>query len=361
MTPPDLLNLPDLLRRTAELVDIASVSHHESALADHVERLLRETTLQVDRVGDNVVARTSFGHSQRLLLAGHLDTVPPNGNETAKLEGDVLWGLGSADMKGGLAVMLELARRVTEPKVDLSFVFYVCEEVEQEHNGLVQLLRDRPELVAADAAILGEPTGAVVEAGCQGTARFEVLLRGERAHTARPWMGRNAVHRLGPVLERTAAYVAREPEIDGCRFKESLQAVSVEGFVAYNVVPDRARVVLNHRFAPDRSVDDAMASVRELLGESIAEADGDGFTLLDQSAAAPPSLNHPLLKDLVASTGQPPRAKLGWTDVSFFSAHGVPATNFGPGDPNVAHTAEERVPRDQLESCYAALEALVST
>lgn len=352
--------MPDLLARTAQLVDIASVSHHEAALADHVERALRDTPLKVERVGDNVVARTALGRSQRLLLAGHLDTVPPNGNDTAKIEGDVLWGLGSADMKGGLAVMLELAHAVQEPKVDLSFVFYVCEEVEQAHNGLVHLLRERPDLVAADAAILGEPTGAVVEAGCQGTARFEVLLSGERAHTARPWMGRNAVHRLGPVLERAAGYVPREPEIDGCRFKESLQAVAIEGFVAYNVVPDRARLVLNHRFAPDRTVDQALGAVRDLLGDSISEAGGDSFTLLDQSAAAPPSLEHPLLKELVASTAQPPRAKLGWTDVSFFSQHGVPATNFGPGDPNVAHTAEERVPRDQLEACYSALLSLVS-
>ena len=354
------MSTPDLLARTAELVNIASVSHHETAIADHVEALLRETPLAVDRVGDNVVARSSGGLGQRLLLAGHLDTVPPNANEEARLEGDVLWGLGSADMKAGLAVMLELARRVTTPKVDLTFVFYVCEEVQQEHNGLVQLLRERPDLVATDAAILGEPTGAVVEAGCQGTARFEVLVAGERAHTARPWMGRNAVHRLAPVLERVSSFVPREPELDGCRFKESLQAVAVEGFVAYNVVPDRARLVLNHRFAPDRTVQEASASVRELLGDSISEPEGDSFTLLDQSAAAPPSLGHPLLKELVASTGAPPRAKLGWTDVSFFSEHGVPATNFGPGDPNVAHTADERVPRDQLEACYAALEKLVS-
>ena len=350
----------DLLARTAELVDIASVSHHETALADHVERELRAlTSLEVERVGDNVVARTSLGRGQRLLLAGHLDTVPPNGNERARLEDDTLWGLGSADMKGGLAVMLELAREVSEPAVDLSFVFYVCEEVEQEHNGLVHLLRERPDLVEADAAILGEPTGAVVEAGCQGTARFEVVVHGERAHTARPWMGRNAIHRLAPVLERTAGYVAREPEIDGCRFKESLQAVAVEGFVAYNVVPDRARVVLNHRFAPDRTVDQAMAAVWDLLGDALSEEEGDALSLLDQSAAAPPSLEHPLLKDLVASTASPPRAKLGWTDVSFFSQHGVPATNFGPGDPNVAHTADERVPVDQLESCFAALAKLI--
>lgn len=352
----------DLLRRTAELVDIASVSHHEAALAEHVELILREkTSLEVERVGDNVVARTTLGRGQRLLLAGHLDTVPPNGNERARIDGDVLWGLGSADMKAGLAVMLELAQRVSKPSMDLTYVFYVCEEVEQEHNGLVQLLRDRPDLVAADAAILGEPTGAIIEAGCQGTARFEVLIMGDRAHTARPWMGRNAVHRLAPVLERAAAYEAREPEIDGCRFKESLQAVAVEGFVAYNVVPDRARLVLNHRFAPDRTLDEAMSGVRDLLGPAIDESAGDRFTLLDHSAAAAPSLEHPLLKKLVASTGQPPRAKLGWTDVSFFSAHGVPATNFGPGDPNVAHSAGECVPGQQLDTCYSALEDLLKS
>ena len=354
------MRAPDLLKRTAELVDIASVSHHETELADQVEQLLRsQSSLDVHRVGDNVVARTQLGLDQRLLLAGHLDTVPPNGNERSKIEGDVLWGLGSADMKGGLAVMLELAQRVTEPSVDLSFVFYVCEEVEQEHNGLVQLLRDQPEMVAADAAILGEPTAAVVEAGCQGTARFELLMTGERAHTARPWMGKNAVHRLGPALARAAAYEPREPEIDGCRFKESLQAVSVEGFVAYNVVPDLARLVLNHRFAPDRTPEEATAAVREVLGDALDEEAGDRLTLLDCSAPAAPSLEHPLLKQLVASTGQPPRAKLGWTDVSFFSAHGVPATNFGPGDPNLAHSAGERVPRDQLDACYAALEKLI--
>ncbi len=352
---------PDLMALTAELVDVPSVSHNESALADLVEeRLRRLDHLVIDRVGDNVVARTQGIGGPRLALAGHLDTVPPNGNERARIEGDTLWGLGSADMKGGLAVMLELAARHPEPAFDLSFIFYVCEEVEQAHNGLVQLLRDRPDLVAADAAILGEPTGAVVEAGCQGTARFEVLTGGERAHTARPWMGRNAIHRMGAVLDRLEAYEAREPEIDGCRFKESLQAVKAEAFVAYNVVPDRARLVVNHRYAPDRTVEQAAESVRSHLGDALDEQAGDSFTLLDFSESAAPGLAHPLLQQLVASTGQAPRAKLGWTDVSFFSAHGVPATNFGPGEPNVAHTAEERVPEAQLNACYSALESLVA-
>lgn len=351
----------DLMARTAELVEVPSVSHNEKALADLVEHRLRSLShLTVERVGDNVVARTEGIGGPRLALAGHLDTVPPNGNESARIEGDTLWGLGSADMKGGLAVMLELAAHHPRPAFDLSFIFYVCEEVEQAHNGLVHLLRERPDLVAADAAILGEPTGAVVEAGCQGTARFEVLVGGERAHTARPWMGRNAIHRTAAVLDRLSAYEAREPEIDGCRFRESLQAVRAEAFVAYNVVPDRARLVVNHRYAPDRTIEQASAAVRTHLGDALQEEMGDSFELLDHSESAPPGLAHPLLQQLVESTGQPPRAKLGWTDVSFFTAHGVPATNFGPGEPNVAHTAEERVPADQLETCYFALATLIT-
>ena len=353
--------MTDLLRRCADLVDVPSVSHNEAALADVIEAELRALgTLEVDRIADNVVARTNLGRSSRLVLAGHLDTVPANGNEKPRIEGDVLWGLGSADMKAGLTVFLELARAVPEPAVDITYVFYVCEEVEQRHNGLVRLLDERPDLLACDAAILGEPTGGLVEAGCQGAMRIDITMAGERAHSARPWMGRNAVHRLGPVLERLAAYESRRPVLDGCEFREAVQAVRVEGFVAYNVVPDSATVVVNHRFAPDRDEAAAFAAVRELVGDAVDESAGDRFELYDSSAPAPPSLEHPLLRALVEATGEPPRAKLGWTDVSFFASRGVPATNFGPGEPNVAHSADERVERAQLESVYAVLEALVT-
>lgn len=353
--------MTDLLARCAELVDIPSVSHNEAAIADHIEADLRAVSgLEVERVGDNVVARTHLGRSQRLVLAGHTDTVPPNDNERSRLEGDVLWGLGSADMKAGLAVFLELARAVPEPAVDLTYVFYVCEEVEQVHNGLVHLFDQRPDLLAGDAAILGEPTGAVIEAGCQGTLRVDVTIAGERAHSARPWMGTNAIHRLGDVAARLSAYESRRPVIDGCEFREALQAVRVEGFVAYNVVPDRVQLVLNHRFAPDRTADQALAAVREVLGDTIDEGRGDRFELYDTSAPAPPALDHRLLRSLVERTGEPARAKLGWTDVSFFAQHGIPATNFGPGDPNVAHSAGECVDRAQIEAVYRTLEELIS-
>lgn len=355
-TPPT-----DLLALTAELVDIPSVSHQEAALGDWVEARLTDVPwLNVERVGANVVARTSFGKDQRIVLAGHLDTVPANGNDHARVEGDVLWGLGSADMKSGCAVFLELARTLGDPVADVTYVFYECEEVSRQYNGLKRLLETRPDLVACDVAVLGEPTGGVIEAGCQGVLRVDVTLTGARAHTARPWMGRNAIHRMGALLARVDAFEERRPVIDGCQFREALQAVFVEGGVAGNVVPDRAVVQLNHRFAPDRSPDEALAGIRSLLADTVDEAQGDSLTVADSSPPAPPSLGHPLLGALAARTGQPPRAKFGWTDVAFFAERGIPATNFGPGDPTVAHTAGECVHRSEIEAVYAALHGLLT-
>ncbi len=351
--------MTDLLAATAELVDIPSVSFGEAAITDLVEARLRALPwLAVDRVGDNVVARTELGRPQRLLLVGHTDTVPPNGNERARIDGDVLWGLGSTDMKGGLAVLLDLAASVPEPAVDVSYVFYACEEVAAEHSGLGQLAAERPDLLAGDAAILGEPTGGAVEAGCQGTMRIEVVLAGARAHTARPWMGRNAVHRLGRLLALVESFPERRPVLDGCEYREALQAVRVDGGVAGNVVPDRATVTLNHRFAPDRDAAAAEGSVRDLLAPVLEE--GDRFAVVDCAAGAPPGLGNPLLAGLVERHRLEVRAKLGWTDVARFHALGVPACNLGPGDATIAHTAEERVDRASLERTRAILGAVLA-
>jgi len=348
----------DLLRATADLVDIASPSHGEGPFADLVEAWLRDVPwLQVDRHGDNVVARTSLGRDQRLVLAGHLDTVPAKANEVARIEGDVLWGLGAADMKGGLAVFLDLARTVAEPVCDVTYVFYVAEEVAAEHNGLRHLFRDRPDLVQGDAAILGEPTDGWIEAGCQGTARVRLALRGVRSHTARPWKGRNAIHRLGPILDAIAAYLPREPTIDGCTYKESVQAVFVEGGVAGNVVPDEAVLTVNLRIAPDRTVAEAVDALRAMAGPWLE--DGDGFAVVDAAPSAPPSLTHPLLAPLVEA-GTPVRAKLGWTDVARFAEHGIPAVNLGPGDALVAHMQDEHVTRDSLERVHDTLRGLLT-
>ena len=353
----------DLLALTAELIDVPSVSYDEGPIADLLEAKLRPVPwLTVDRVGDNVVARTELGRAQRLLLVGHTDTVPAAdldgvSNDHARIEGDVLWGLGASDMQGGIAVMVDLATSVAVPAVDVSYVFYACEEVTGADSGLEALFAERPELLAGDAAILGEPTDGVVEAGCQGTMRIEVVLAGARAHTARPWMGRNAVHRLGRLLALVEAMPERRPVLDGCEFREALQAVKVEGGVAGNVVPDRASVLLNHRFAPDRTPAEAEAHVRSIVAPALE--DGDTFRVVDVADGAKPGLGHPLLASLAERLEV--RSKLGWTDVARFAARGIPAVNLGPGDPLLAHTADERVHRAALESTRATLAALIGS
>ena len=276
-----------LLQLTAELVDIPSVSHDEGGAAAFVAAALSGVDhLEITRIGHNVVACTALGRPQRLLIAGHLDTVPPNGNERAVIDGDRCSGLGAADMKGGIAVMLELARRVVEPTVDMTYVWYACEEVEQRYSGLIEIETVDPGLLAADAAVLAEPTSGVVEAGCQGVLRIAVCLGGERAHTARSWMGVNAIHRLGLLLELVDGFVERRPVLDGCEFREALQAVRIDGGVANNVVPDDVRLVLSHRYAPDRTKDQAFEALYELLAPAIDARLGDQVDLEDFSPAA---------------------------------------------------------------------------
>lgn len=351
--------MPDLLARTEELCAIPSLSRDEATITDHLDGLLAAVPgLERTRVGDNLVARTDLGRPLRLVLAGHTDTVPANGNAAPRREGTTLWGLGTADMKGGLAVMVELALAVPEPAVDVTYVFYAREEIAAKESGLEELFVERPDLLEGDVAILGEPTDGEVEAGCQGTLRLEVTLAGERAHSARPWMGRNAVHRLGPLLSLLDAHEPRQPVIEGLRFREALQAVGVNGGVATNVIPDSAIVGLNHRFAPDRTPEEAEASVRDLLAPVLEE--GDTIELVDVAPGAAPSLDHPLLVALVERSGLGVRAKLGWTDVARFAARGVPAVNLGAGDSSLAHNRNERVEGDRLDISYRVLHDLIT-
>ena len=351
----------DLLEATRELMAVPSRSRDEAALAARVETALRACAwLDVTRLGDNVVARTALGRTQRLILAGHLDTVPPAGNEVPRVEGDTLWGVGASDMKGGLAVMLALATTVAAPGVDVTWCFYAREEIGREESGLLELWRQRPDLLEGDAAVLGEPTAGLVEAGCQGTMKVQITLRGVRAHTARPFMGRNAIHRLPPLLARVVGWEGREVVLDGCTYAEQLQVVAVEGGVAANVVPDVVELSLNHRYAPDRSHVEAEAFLHELLDPALELGAGDTWAVLDAGDGAPPSLGHPLLKTLVEQSGAPPKAKVGWTDVASFWEHGVPAANFGPGDPLLAHHPDERVTRAELERARRVLEGLLA-
>ncbi len=340
----------DLLGLTAALCAVPSVSRSEAELAAAVEVRLAAGPLRVERVGNNVVARTDAGRERRVVLAGHLDTVPANGNEVPKVEGDVLHGLGAADMKGGLAVLLRLAEEVAaDARFDLSFVFYESEEIADEYNGLRHLFEARPDLVAGDFAVLLEPTDNWLEAGCQGSLRLEATFSGSRAHTARPWRGVNAVHRAAPVLSRLAGHEPDEVEVDGLCFRQALQVVDMHGGVAGNVVPDRCTITVNRRYAPSLTLEEAEAEVRALLEGA------DEVALTSVSPAAHPNLSHPLVAEFAGRLGVGIRPKLGWTDVARFSAHGVPAVNFGPGDPEVSHTAGEHVTRASLETCHRAL------
>ncbi len=345
--------MTDLLALTEALCAIPSVSGNEGPLADDIESRLRATAspLRIERVGANVVARSELRRERRIVFGGHLDTVPANGNAQPRRDGDVLYGLGAADMKGGLAVLLTLAAQVAvqRAKHDVTFVFYESEEVADEHNGLRRLFEQHPGLVAGDLAILLEPTGGWVEAGCQGTIHVRATFTGVRAHSARPWMGVNAIHKALPLLERVASFDAQTVDVDGLAYREALQVVHVEGGIANNVVPDRCAVVLNRRYAPNRSLGDALEEVRSLC------RDADAVEVLNASPAAPPNLWNPLIAELTGVYNLPVRPKLGWTDVARFAAHGIPACNLGPGDPELAHTADERVDRGDLEGCARVL------
>lgn len=328
----------DAARLTARLVDFPSVSGDEKELADAVEQALRALPhLTVDRDGDAVVARTNLGRAERVVLAGHLDTVPIADNVPSRLDEDgTLWGCGTSDMKSGVAVQLRVAATVPEPNRDLTFVFYDHEEVAAELNGLKRLAEHHPEWLAADFAVLLEGTEGKVEGGCQGTLRVRVTTGGHRAHSARGWLGENAIHKAAPILDRLAAYQPRHVDIDGLTYREGLNAVGIEGGIAGNVIPDACAVTVNYRFAPDRSEADALAHVREVF-------DGFEVTATDSAPGALPGLSHPSAAAFVAAIGGAAAPKFGWTDVARFSALGVPAVNYGPGDPKLAHTREEHV------------------
>jgi succinyl-diaminopimelate desuccinylase len=362
---PALLDLrQDVALLTAAIVDINSVSGNETKLADAVEAALRALPdYTVVRDGDAIIARTELGRPERVILAGHLDTVPlptvpgslgtvPATWESGVPGEGVLYGRGTTDMKGGVAVQLALAATLfdggRQPDRDVTFVFYDHEEVEAVKSGLGRLVRNHGGLLDGDFAILLEPTHGTVEGGCNGTSRFEATTLGEAAHSARAWMGSNAIHAAAPILARLAAYEPRTINVDGLDYRESLNAVKINGGTAGNVIPDRCVVEINYRFAPDKTPDEAEALVRELL---------EGFDVVrtDAAAGARPGLNHPAAASFVAAVGAEPKPKYGWTDVARFSELGIPAVNFGPGDALLAHKDNEHVDADAIRECLRAL------
>jgi len=339
----------DVVALTEALVDIESVSGNERAITDAIEQALAGAAhLTVTRIGNSLVARTELGRAERVVIAGHVDTVPVNDNLPSRNDGTLLHGLGSCDMKGGVAVALKLAAGVPAPDRDVTYLFYECEEVDAARNGLRLIADQRPELLEADFAILMEPSDAGVEAGCQGTLRVEVSTRGERAHSARSWRGVNAIHGSAEVLARLNSYVARQPVIDGLEYHEGLNAVLINGGVATNVIPDRCTVTVNYRFAPDRSEAEALAFVREFF-------EGFEVELTDSAPGALPGLDRPAAKAFVDAVGGQVGPKFGWTDVARFTVLGIPAVNYGPGDPTLAHKQEEHVPTEQIRRCEQTL------
>lgn len=347
----------DLVTLTRQLCDVPSVSGDEKALADLVEQALRGLPhLEVLRDGDAVVARTGLGRSERVVVAGHLDTVPIAGNLPSELrddpEGPVVWGRGTVDMKAGVAVQLAVAAAATEPTRDVTWVFYDQEEVESSRNGLGRIVARHPDWVTADFAVLCEPTSGAIEGGCNGTLRVEVTVPGVAAHSARAWLGVNAIHGAAPVLARLASYVPRTVDVDGLAFREGLNAVGIRGGIAGNVIPAECVVTVNYRFAPSLDADAAVAHVRDVF-------EGFQVTVTDLAPGARPGLDGPAAADFAAVvaglTGLPPTAKQGWTDVARFTSLGVPAVNFGPGDPSLAHADQERCPVAHLDVCYRGL------
>ncbi|MFF2995748.1 succinyl-diaminopimelate desuccinylase [Streptomyces sp. NPDC057950] len=356
-TPLDLTL--DAAELTARLVDFPSESGSEKPLADAIEDALRALPhLTVDRYGNNVVARTNLGRPERVILAGHIDTVPAAGNVPSRLDEDgVLWGCGTCDMKSGVAVQLRIAATVAAPNRDLTFVFYDNEEVAAHLNGLKHVAEAHPDWLEGDFAILLEPTDGEVEGGCQGTLRMFLRTKGERAHSARAWMGSNAIHAAAPILARLAAYEPRTPVVDGLRFHEGLNAVRIEGGVATNVIPDACTVVVNFRYAPDRTEAEAEAFVRDYF----ADCGVDEFVVDDHTGGARPGLTHPAAAAFMAAVGGEARPKFGWTDVARFSALGVPAVNYGPGAPLLAHKEDERVRASAVPEAEERLRAWLAS
>ena len=339
----------ELGKLTLDLVNISSVSKDEKSIADSIEEALKKCNhLKLTRVNNSLVAQTSFGNKQRVVIAGHIDTVPANNNFPGKINNSEVVGLGSVDMKSGIAVALKLASEITSSNFDITYLFYESEEIETKFNGLELITKQQKDLLNCDFAILMEPTNGILEVGCQGSLRFEVSTSGKRSHSARWWNGENAIHKTNKILEILNNYKSREPEIDGYKFREGLQAVKINGGIAGNVIPDSVSVSINHRFAPDTSIDQATTNMKNLFKDF-------NFLLVDAANAAPTGLSNPVIKDFVSSIGKSIAPKFGWTDVARFASNGIPAINFGPGDPNLAHHPDEKVLISQINDVYESL------
>ncbi len=346
-----------LAATTLALVDIPSESRHEAAVAAWVAANVPTGRLRAEHVdGETLYYVTDRRPGVPLVvLAGHLDTVPAQGNLPGRIEGGCVHGLGATDMKGGLAVMVELARWLERERpelaVDLGLLFFPREELPQEESPLPAFFAARPSVHEAELAIVLEPTDNAIHAGCLGNLSAELVFDGESAHSARPWTGTNAIERAVAGLARVLPVPPRDVDVSGLRFVEVMTATGIEGGVAANVVPDRAACVLNYRYAPDRSPEDAEERIRDLA----REAGADAVTITANSRPAPAVADAPLVRRLRDAGGFEIAPKQAWTPVAEFAAEGLDAVNLGPGATRYAHRRGERVEIAELVRTFEAL------
>jgi succinyl-diaminopimelate desuccinylase len=288
----------------------------------------------------------------KVLLVGHTDTVPLQGHVGARIEGDRLHGLGATDMKGGLAVMVHILENLGTDR--LVGIFYAGEEGPISGNDLGAILDSLPDLSSAEAGIVMEPTNRGMDLGCQGSVNVTVSFLGEAAHSARPWLGVNAVTRAGEFLTMMDGLEPEIHPIEGLEFKEVISVTRASGGVANNIIPSRFDLNVNYRFSPDRTTDEAVERLASLFEMA------DEFEVVDLALAAYPEASHPLFQDLAAKSGAAISHKQGWTDVAQLAERGIPGVNFGPGETALAHKPGESIALDDLDWAYEALVAVLS-
>jgi succinyl-diaminopimelate desuccinylase len=340
-----------LALRTLELVNIPSVSRAEAEIARYVDEAV--PLPRIHRDGETLVFATEPAGRPLVVLAGHLDTVPPQQNIPGRLEDGVVHGLGASDMKGGVAVMIELARwAAEEPRlgVDLAFVFFPREELSASESPLPALFDAWAPIRTAALVVVLEPTDGAIHAGCLGHLHAELVFEGVSAHSARPWLGENAIERAVEGLQPLVGLAPRDAVVGGLVFREVLSATQIHGGIAGNVIPDRVTVELSYRYAPDRTPEEAAAELRRLV-------DGGGrLSVLSNSPAGRVTVDSPLVRRLQEVGDFAVEPKQAWTNVAEFSAIGLDAINLGPGATRYAHKRDEQVEAAALARTYAALQ-----
>ncbi len=343
----------DLVETLLWLCRVPSPIGEEQALCEAVAERVGRTPLAgpIRRYGNSIVVPLLRGTGKaHVVLAGHLDVVRTVHDGPPRVEGEKLYGAGSADMKSGLALMLDLAERRERPNVDVTLVFYAREEGPFAENELGPVLAQDPELTQADFAIALEPSDNKLQLGCGGSLHATVTFQGRTAHSARPWQGENALHKAAGLLARLGALEPASELVDGFEWKNVISATMATGGRARNVVPDRFELNLNHRFGPNTSLEQAQANVTRLVAGEAEVA------FPDLAPSAPPSRHHPLVAALADSGVLAVEAKQAWTDVARFHAAGVPAANFGPGTNAQAHQRNEWTFIPALETGRGILE-----